>query len=48
MRWVRRGAAGVAVLAASRFLWHASRPVHWDATLPLDDEDADPAEQQTD
>jgi hypothetical protein len=26
-RWVKRGALGVAVVAASRFLWHVSRPV---------------------
>jgi hypothetical protein len=25
-RWVKRGAAGVALLAATRFLWHLSRP----------------------
>lgn len=25
-RWVKRGAMGVALVAASRFLWHVSRP----------------------
>ena len=29
MRWVKRGAAGVAVVAASRWLWNMSRPVEW-------------------
>lgn len=28
-RWVTRGAAGVAVIAASRLLWRLSRPVEW-------------------
>lgn len=32
MRWVKRGAAGVAVLAASRLLWNLSRPVEWEST----------------
>jgi hypothetical protein len=37
MRWVRRGATGVAVLAASRILWQLSKPVEWsDATIPAD------------
>ena len=38
MRWVKRGAAGVAVLAASRLLWQWSRPVEWadDADIPED------------
>ena len=38
MRWVKRGAAGVAVLAASRLLWQLSRPVEWDdeADIPED------------
>jgi hypothetical protein len=31
MRWVKRGAAGVAVVAASRILWQLSRPVEWTA-----------------
>jgi hypothetical protein len=35
MRWVKRGAAGVAVIAASRLLWQMSRPVEWSsADLP--------------
>jgi hypothetical protein len=33
-RWVKRGAAGVAVLAASRLLWQLSRPVEWSPTVP--------------
>jgi len=37
MRWVRRGATGMAVLAASRILWQLSKPVEWgDAILPAD------------
>jgi len=37
MRWVRRGATGVAVLAASRMLWQLSKPVEWtDASIPAD------------
>lgn len=32
MRWVKRGAAGVAVLAASRLLWNLSRPVQWETS----------------
>lgn len=47
-RWVRRGAAGVAVLAASRILWQLSRPVEWeDAEIPDDverTEQEEPAE----
>jgi hypothetical protein len=31
MRWVKRGAAGMAVLAATRLLWQLSRPVEWSA-----------------
>lgn len=39
MRWVKRGAAGVALFAASRLLWQMSRPVEWPATeVPHDDE----------
>jgi hypothetical protein len=46
MRWVKRGAAGVAVLAASRILWQLSRPVEWeDAEIP---EDVVPLEPQDD
>lgn len=37
MRWVKRGATGVAVLAASRLLWNLSRPVHWDSA-PVQEE----------
>jgi len=37
MRWVRRGATGVAVLAASRILWQLSKPVEWgDSSVPAD------------
>jgi hypothetical protein len=44
MRWVKRGAAGVAVLAASRMLWQLSRPVEWeDAEIP---EDLEPVPQE--
>jgi len=44
MRWVKRGAAGVAVLAASRMLWQLSRPVEWeDAEIP---EDVEQREQE--
>jgi len=40
MRWVRRGATGMAVLAASRILWQLSKPVEWaDANIP---DDVDP------
>jgi hypothetical protein len=40
-RWVRRSAAGVAFLAASRILWELSRPVEWSSpTLPDDRESA--------
>jgi hypothetical protein len=42
-RWAKRGAAGaagVAVLAASRLLWQLSRPVEWSADVPEEvDED---------
>ena len=42
MRWVRRGATGMAVLAASRMLWQLSKPVEWaDANIP-DDVDTSP------
>lgn len=42
MRWVRRGATGMAVLAASRILWQLSKPVEWaDASIP-DDVDSPP------
>jgi hypothetical protein len=45
MRWVRRGAAGVAVVAASRMLWQLSRPVEWNSPdLPEDPEQTDPEE----
>jgi hypothetical protein len=42
MRWVKRGAAGVAVLAMSRLVWQLTRPVEWSAseTIPEDLEDA--------
>jgi hypothetical protein len=33
-RWVKRGAAGVAVIAASRLLWQLSRPVQWSSDVP--------------
>ena len=37
MRWVRRGATGMAVLAASRILWQLSKPVEWgDSNIPAD------------
>ncbi|MGE0450721.1 MAG: hypothetical protein AB7Q29_14205 [Vicinamibacterales bacterium] len=29
LRWVKRGVAGVAVLAVTRLLWNAGRPVGW-------------------
>ena len=39
-RWVRRGAAGVALLALSRVVWTLSRPVQWDAIeLPHEDDE---------
>ena len=42
MRWVRRGAAGVAVVAASRMLWQLSRPVEWNTPdVPEDSEASD-------
>lgn len=41
-RWVKRGAAGVAVIAASRLLWQLSRPVEWSADVP---EEIDPDSQ---
>jgi len=35
MRWVKRGATGMAVLAASRILWQLSKPVEWtDTSVP--------------
>src|SRR4051812_44592654 len=44
MRWVKRGATGMAVLAASRILWQLSKPVEWaDANIP-DDVDTSPGE----
>ncbi|MBS1818432.1 MAG: hypothetical protein JSU08_10910 [Acidobacteria bacterium] len=40
MRWVKRGAAGVAIVAASRLLWQMSRPVEWSSSeLPAELED---------
>ena len=49
MRWVRRGATGMAVLAASRILWQLSKPVEWtDTSVPGDvdtpPDDAEPVE----
>jgi hypothetical protein len=41
-RWVKRGAAGaagVAVIAASRLLWQLSRPVEWSSDVPEDIEE---------
>jgi hypothetical protein len=48
-RWVKRGAAGVAVIAASRILWHLSRPVEWSSSgvsdeIERDDAGDEPAE----
>lgn len=40
VRWVKRGAAGVALLALSRVAWQLSRPVEWNsADLPQADEE---------
>lgn len=39
MRWVKRGAAGVAVLALSRVVWQLSRPVEWESPAVPDGED---------
>ena len=45
-RWVRRGAAGVALIALTRVLWEASRPVDWSSEPgPVDSEaEPDPSE----
>jgi hypothetical protein len=49
MRWVKRGAAGVAVIAASRLLWQLSRPVEWSTTdLPADAEQPPESEPSDD
>lgn len=45
MRWVKRGAAGVAVLALSRMAWQLSRPVEWSRSeVPQDHDESDPPE----
>jgi hypothetical protein len=38
-RWVKRGAMGVALVAASRFLWHVTRPQEPGAGTPADTKD---------
>ncbi len=48
MRWVKRGAAGVAVLAASRLLWNLSRPVEWDSSQLPDEREPEPRDGQFD
>ena len=45
-RWAKRGAAGVAVLAATRLLWQISRPVEW--TSPEIPDDVDPSNPRRD
>ncbi|MEQ1727368.1 MAG: hypothetical protein ABL982_03225 [Vicinamibacterales bacterium] len=48
IRWVKRGAAGVAVLAASRLLWNLSRPVQWDSSQLPDERDPEPLDGRAD
>src|ERR1700712_901143 len=40
LRWARRGAAGVALVAVSQWLWRNARPVEWGDSGPGDDEPA--------
>ena len=48
LRWVKRGAAGVAVLALSRMAWQLSRPVEWSSSgVPEDLEASDPPEDES-
>jgi len=48
LRWVKRGAAGVAVLAASRLLWNLSRPVQWDSSQIPDEREPEPLDGRID
>ncbi len=48
LRWVKRGAAGVAVLAASRLLWSLSRPVQWDSSQLSGEREPEPVAEQAD
>ncbi|MGE3957664.1 MAG: hypothetical protein AB7H96_13165 [Vicinamibacterales bacterium] len=41
-RWARRGAAGLAIVAASRLLWQLSRPVEWTTGAPPAGADEEP------
>lgn len=45
-RWVRRGAAGLAVAAASRWLLRSTRPVEWEEEPP-DEPGANSAERSS-
>jgi hypothetical protein len=46
MQWVKRGAAGVAMVAASRLIWQqlSSRPVEWNAPGGIEDDQPDSEE----
>jgi hypothetical protein len=41
LRWARRGAAGVAVVAISQWLWRNTRPVEWTESTPGEKEEDD-------
>lgn len=48
IRWVKRGAAGVAVLAATRLLWNLSRPMQWDTSQLPEKPEPEPPDGQPD